>query len=202
MSTLFQPRFGFHLYEYLLILEPVADAQKQIRAFKDYFKKSHHYPNAIVSKAHITLMRFVQYDTYEQRIINQLQQLAAAVTPFTVELQGFGSFGHTLFVDVKPVDNIRELVYLHRHALRPLLNSKGFSPYFVTKPHVTIARNLTPAQHETIWPIWNRTKYRGSFPANNMTLLKRKVGTFRYSVVQKFNFLGLSPHVTQGRLFA
>ena len=60
MNALFQSRFGFHLYEYLLILEPVSDAQKQIRAFKDYFKKSHHYPNAIVSKAHITLMRFVQ----------------------------------------------------------------------------------------------------------------------------------------------
>ncbi len=202
MDTLSHPTHGFHLYEYLLIIEPVSAVQKQIRAFKDYFKKSHRYPNAIVSKGHITLMRFVQYETYEKHIIRQFQQLAAVVSPFNVELQDFGSFGHTLFVDVKSAGNILELMSLHRNELRPLLNTKGFTPYIVSKPHVTIARNLTPSQHETIWPVWNRTKYHGSFQAKNMVLLKRKKGTSPYSVVHKFNFLGMSPRFTQGRLFA
>ena len=201
MSISFQPRYGFHLFEYLLIIEPDAAVQKQIQAFKEYFIKSHRYPNAIVPKGHITLMRFIQYDTYEKRIIGQLGQLAASITPFTIELQGFGSFGHTLFVDVKSPDHLRELISLHRQELRPLLNTKG-TPYFAMKPHVTIARNLTPSQHETIWPVWNRTKYRGSFPAKSMILLKRRVGTSRYSVAQKFNFLGILPQFIQGKLFA
>lgn len=201
MSVLFQNP-GFHLYEYLLIIEPVAAVQKQIRAFKEYFKRSHRYPNAIVSKSHITLMRFVQYDTYEKQIIRQLQQLAAAVKPFNVELQGFGSFGHTLFVDVKSAGDIFEQMSLHRNELRPLLNTKGFTPYFVSKPHVTIARNLTPSQTKAIWPVWNRTRYHDSFQAKSMILLKRKKGTSPYSVVHKFNFLGILPRFTQGNLFA
>jgi len=202
MDVLFQTTQKFHLYEYLLIIEPVAAVKKQIRAFKDYFIKSHRFPNAIVSKGHITLMRFVQYDTYEKHIIRQFQQLAAAISPFNVELQGFGSFGHTLFIDVKSAGNILELMSLHRNELRPLLNTKGFTPYFVSKPHMTIARNLTPSQTETIWPIWNRTRYQESFQAKNMVLLKRKKGTSSYSVVHKFNFLGISPRFTQGKLFA
>lgn len=201
MNTLLQTTPRFHLYEYLLIIEPVTAVQRQIRAFKEYFIKSHRYPNAIVSKGHITLMRFVQYDTYEKHIIRQFQQLATAISPFNVELQGFGSFGHTLFVDVKSAGNILELMSLHRDELRPLLNTKGFTPYFVSKPHVTIARNLTPSQTETIWPIWNRTRYHESFQAKNMILLKRKKGTSPYSVVHKFNFLGISPRFTQGKLF-
>jgi len=203
MHSDFQPVFGLHLYEYLLIIEPAEPVQKQLKAFKQYFLKSHRYPNAIVSKSHITLMRFVQYDSYEKHIVNELHRLAAAVAPFDVELQGFGTFGHTLFVDVKSANPILELVAMRRRELRPLLNGrKAQGPYFVTKPHVTIARNLTPAQNDAIWPIWNRTKYRGTFPAKYMMLLRRMVGTPTYSVVRKFNFLGISPRFTQGKLFA
>ncbi len=203
MNTFIPQRFGLHLCEYLLIIEPVDLVQKQLRAFKQYFLKSHRYPNAIVSKSHITLMRFIQYDSYEKHIVKELQQLAATVAPFDVELQGFGSFGHTLFVDVKSSSPIIGLVSKRRRELRPLVNGvKGHPPYFTTKPHITIARKLTPPQNEAIWPIWNRTKYSGVFRARNMTLLKRMVGTQRYAVVRKFNFLDMPPPFTQGKLFA
>ncbi len=194
--------FGFSLYEYLLIIEPNEQIQKQLRAFKQYFLKSYRYPNAIVSKGHITLMRFIQYDTYEPQIIKKLDQLASATLPFDIKLEGFGSFGHTLFVDVKSIEPIRKLVASRRSELRSLLNTKGYSTYFVTKPHVTIARNLTPSQNDAIWPTWNRTKYTGTFQAKNMILLKRKIGGHPYSVVRKFSFLGLLPRFTQGKLFA
>ncbi|SFB93175.1 2'-5' RNA ligase [Parapedobacter composti] len=202
METSIQQMYGFQLCEYLLIIEPTDPVQKQIRAFKQYFIRSCRYPNAIVSKGHITLMKFVQYDSYEKPIIREFQRLAAGIMPFDITLQGFGNFGHTLFVDVKSTGPIRELVTLRRRELRSLLRAEGFDPYFVTKPHVTIARNLTPTQTETIWPIWNRTRYCGSFRARQMVLLKRPVGSRAYSVVDKFNFLGLIPRFTQGKLFA
>lgn len=202
MNT-FQSSFGFYLFEYLLILEPIGPIKKQLAAFKQYFLKSHRYPNAIISKSHITLMRFIQYDSYEKQIIQELQRLAAAVAPFNVELQGFGSFGHTLFADVKSSGPILDLVMKRRRELRPLLTGrKAHAPYFVSKPHITIARNLTPSQNDAIWPIWNKTNYAGSFQAKHMTLLKRPVGTLRYTVVRKFNFLGILPQFIQGKLFA
>ncbi|MGK6351805.1 2'-5' RNA ligase family protein [Parapedobacter sp. DT-150] len=203
MSTLFQHAFAYHLYEYLLIIEPADHTQKAIQAFKRYFQKSHRYHNAIVSKGHITLMRFFQYESFEKRIIQRLQQLADCIQPFDIELQDFGSFGHTIYVDIKSTDPIRRLVAMHRQELRPLLNrSKDLAPYFVTKPHVTIARKLTPAQNDAIWPIWKRTRYHDTFRAKSMVLLRRTAGTLGYSTVRKFDFLGLSPFGTQGNLFA
>ena len=195
--------YGLHLYEYLLIIEPDRLVQKQIQAFKQYFISSHRYPNAIVSKSHITLMRFIQYDSYEKPITRALQQVAAQANSFDVELRGFGTFGHTLFVDIASANPILQLVHAHRQLLRPLTSSvKGYAARFVTKPHITIARKLTPPQHEVIWPIWNRTNYSSGFRARNMTLLKRRVGTHTYSTVQKFDFLGILPAFTQGKLFA
>lgn len=195
--------YGLHLYEYLLIIEPNGLVQKQLQAFKQYFISNHRYPNAIVSKGHITLMRFIQYDSYEKHIIRALRQVAANANPFDVELRGFGSFGHTLFVDIASADPILQLVSTHRRMLRPLVGGvKGHTARFVTKPHITIARKLTPTQHEVIWPIWNRINYSGAFRARNMTLLRRRVGTLTYATVHKFDFLGISPAFMQGKLFA
>lgn len=202
MSATFKQNFGFQLCEYLLIIEPADQAKKQLRAFKQYFLKSYRYPNAIISKSHITLMRFIQYDSYEKRIIEELQRLGASVAPFDIELQGFGSFGHTLFVDIASAASILDLVGKRRQALRPMLsNNKLHPPYFVTKPHVTIARNLTPLQNETIWATWRKTNYHSTFRAKYMILLKRQMGTNTYSIVRKFNFLGVLPQVIQGKLF-
>ncbi len=203
MNTIYFQHYGLHLYEYLLIIEPTDLVQKQLRAFKQYFINSHRYPNVIVSKSHMTLMRFIQYDSYEKRLVSAFQRIAAKTNPFDVELRGFGSFGHTLFVDVKSETPIIQLVATHRHTLRALTSGvKGHAARFVTKPHITIARKLTPEQNATIWPIWNRTTYRGTFCARNMTLLRRRVGTHTYSTVQKFEFLGVLPAFKQGKLFA
>jgi len=203
MNTVQSAPYGLHLYEYLLIIEPNKLVQNQLQAFKQYFISNHRYPNAIVSKSHITLLRFIQYDSYEKHIIRALQQVADMATPFDVELRGFGSFGHTLFVDITSAAPIVQLISKHRRALRPLVSGvKGYAARFVTKPHITIARKLTPPQHEAIWPIWNRTHYSGEFRARNMTLLRRRVGTHMYSTVRKFDFLGISPAFIQGKLFA
>lgn len=203
MNTVYSHHFGLQLYEYLLIIEPDGVVQKQLRAFKDYFVSSHRYPNAIVSKSHMTLMKFIQYDSYEKHIIREFERIAATANPFDVALRGFGSFGHTLFVDVKSTVPILQLVSERRRSLRPLVSGiKGFAARFATKPHITIARKLTPSQHAAIWPIWNRTRYSGEFRARNMTLLRRRVGTHAYTTVQKFEFLGIPPAFTQGKLFA
>ncbi|MEC3878559.1 2'-5' RNA ligase family protein [Parapedobacter sp. 10938] len=203
MNAVYPHHYGLHLFEYLLIIEPSNLVQKQLRAFKQYFIKSYRYPNAIVSKSHMTLMRFIQYDSYENHMVREFQRIADMAMPFDVELHGFGSFGHTLFVDVKSEVPILQLIATHRRTLRPLVSGvKGHAARFVTKPHITIARKLTPPQNAMVWPIWNRTAYHGEFRARNMTLLRRRVGTHTYSTVHKFEFLGLSPAFTQGKLFA
>ncbi|MGV3762647.1 2'-5' RNA ligase family protein [Parapedobacter sp.] len=203
MNTACPPHYGLQLYEYLLIIEPSGLVQKQLQAFKRYFTNQYRYPNAIVSKSHMTLMRFIQYDSYEKHMIREFQRIADMAKPFDVELHGFGSFGHTLFVDVKSAVPILQLISTQRRTLRPLVSGvKGHVARFITKPHITIARKLTPPQNAVIWPAWNRTDYRGEFRARDMTLLRRRIGTHPYTLVQKFEFLGISPAFMQGKLFA
>jgi len=201
METVFSLTPAIHCCDYLLIIEPPRSVQKQIHAFKEYFRKSYRYPNAIVSKAHITVLKFRQYETFEKQLIRHFKRLATYITPFDIVLHGFGSFVHTLYVDVRTTGDFIDVLSQHRNELRPFLKSEGFPPHFVSKFHMTIARNLTPLQHDIIWPSWNRTKYYDRFLADHMVLLKRRCGTLSYSVVQKFPFQAIRP-VTQGRLFA
>ena len=203
MNALMYQAYGIHLCDYLLIIEPAEPVRSQLKAFKAYFLKTHRYPNAIVTKGHLTLARFFLSASYEKQIIRKLERLAITVIPFEVELQGFGSFGHSLYLDVKSSAPIHNLLSSQRRQLRPILNSSTLAPpYFSSKPHLTIARGLTPAQHDVIWPIWNRTKYTGKFAATHMTLLKRPLGGVSYTVVRRFHFQAIPPAYVQGSLFA
>src|SRR3546814_5979799 len=95
MNAILPHHYSLHLYEYLLIIEPSVLVQRQIKAFKQYFLSSHRYPNAIVSKGHLTLMRFIQYNSYEKHMIREFQRIATMTNHFDVDLRGFGSFGHS-----------------------------------------------------------------------------------------------------------
>lgn len=193
---------GLNLNEYLLIIEPETEIKQQIQQLKQLFTQRYRFNNAIVSKTHLTLMRCLQYESYEGLITQKLQNIAASTTPFSIHLQGFGNFGHTLYVNVKTAVPIVEIVANRRKELRPFVyNQLKTSPFFVTKPHITIARRLTPAQCSMVWAGWSRIPFEGHFRARNMLLLKRRVGTHRYRKVEKFTFSGRVPRTIQGRLF-
>jgi len=192
---------GLNLNEYLLIIEPENQIRQQIHSLKRLFKQRHRFENAIVSKAHLTLMRCLQYESYERLLARKLQAIAATVKPFGVELQGFGNFGHTLYIDVKTVVPILDIVSNRKTELRPFVYNSKNTPFFVRRPHITIARSLTPAQCSSAWTIWNRMSYQAYFQAKHMVLLKRRVGTHTYHQVEKFTFGGHTPYPVQGRLF-
>lgn len=193
---------GLNLNEYLLIIEPEPGVRQQIQSLKRLFKQRHRFENAIITKAHLTLMRCLQYESYEQLIIRKLKAISATVAPFGIELQGFGNFGHALYIDVKNRSPILDIVSNRKAELKPYVYSKsGGTPFFVTKPHITIARRLTPTQCDMAWAIWSRIPYNGGFRAKEMLLLKRRVGTNAYRSVQRFTFGGPVPRLTQGKLF-
>lgn len=193
---------GLHLNEYLLIIEPEPRIKQQIKSLKQLFKQRHRFENAIVSKAHLTLMRCLQYESYEQLIVQKLRAISTSVAPFGIELQGFGNFGHALYIDVKTHAPILNIVSNRKAELRPYVYSgTKNTPFFVNKPHITIARRLTPTQCQMAWSIWNRASYYGCFQAREMLLLKRRAGTRAYQKVERFSFSGHVPMPTQGVLF-
>jgi len=197
---------GVNLNEYLLIIEPENPIRQQIQSLKRYFKARHRFDNAIVSKAHLTLMRFLQYESYEGLIIRRLRTMASSIEPFIIELQNFGTFGHAIYIDVKTVQPVLDVVYNRRSELRPFVYSDKSTPVFIRKPHITVARRLTPPQCSSVWALWHRMSYHASFRASHMVLLSRRAGTRTYRQVAKFTFGGhhlggQNTYFVQGRLF-
>ncbi len=193
--------YGLTLNEYLLIIEPETQVRQQIQRFKRYFVQSYRFSNAIVTRTHLTLMKCLQYESYENRFVQKLRSISATVAPFDIELQGFGSFGHTIYIDVNTVQPILDVVANRKEEIKPFINNMKQGPFFVRKPHITIARHLTPSQGNMAWALWSKAKYEGRFRAKNMLLLKRKVGTHAYRKVEKFAFAAQIPYPVQGRLF-
>ena len=87
-----QPSFTTHqmiVNDYLLVLQPHEDLYNKIMQTKKMFAEKFDCPAALYSKPHITLLRFMQLEMLEKKIINKLQNCIETATPFLVTLKNF-----------------------------------------------------------------------------------------------------------------
>lgn len=182
------------VFDYLLIIEPEVSVKKQIRRFQQFFTKNTQFRNAVTSQPHLTLMKALQTEMNELRIVNKLRRLAENIQPFDVRLSGFGVFQNTIYVDVQTVEPILDIVSKKKNEVLAVMNrNMPQAPYFASKPHVTIARGLTQAQRRTVWPTWREANFEEQFTAKRMTLLKRRAGHLeKYQLVEHFAFKGMN----------
>lgn len=87
-----------------------------------------------------------------------------------------------------------------RQGQRFMKMDKDNKPYFITEPHLTIARKLLPRQYEKGWLEYQHTNFHGRFIADHALLLKRKAGE-KYKPIEKFVFQNEKEEITQGDLF-
>lgn len=189
--------------EYLLILQPHEDLYNKILDLKRSFADTYDCPMAAFLKPHLTLVKFMQFEMHEARIIQKFEQVMATNTPCKIDLEGFGGFpSHTIFINVKTKKPIVRLVKELR-PIQPLLKfDQEHKPHFITEPHITIARRLQPWQYEKSWLEYSNTPFAASFMATNAILLKRKVGNKSYAVAASFPLLGKEKEkVMQASLF-
>lgn len=193
----------YKVAEYLLVLTPHEDLWDTIKGIKQKFADKYECPMAFGTKPHLTLLKFVQLEMVEDRIINRFKMIAMAHPATKIELKDFGSFPtHTIYINVTSKVPILNLVKALKVA-QPLLKfDTDHKPYFITEPHITIARKLLPWQYEKAWLEYSNTPFTGRFISNKMTLLKRRVGNKAYQHVADFEFQNLPVVTTQGSLFA
>jgi len=181
-------------HEYLLIIEP-KEVKQQIQAFKEQFK-SYGFKNAQITPAHITVMYFLRYETYEHAIMKKLKQMAAVTRPFEVQLNGFGNFESTtstIYINITTADPILNIVERKKREINPLVKgSKEAKPYYDSKPHITVARGLASEQLQQVWPDWRKESFEASFTAHEMVLLKKAPGG-TYKERARFPFKGEDP---------
>jgi 2'-5' RNA ligase len=200
MKSIIQTIPGYRTSEYLLVLNPHEELKNKIKQVKNEFGEK--YKASFIGKPHITLVSFVQYEMFEERIVNRLKAVSMGYHPFKVELKDYGSFpSHTIFINVTTKEPIRNLV----RELKPFqqllkLNSDN-KPHFIDEPHLSIARKLLPWQYEKGWLEYSHRHFTGRFIADSMLLLKRREGEFRYQIVERFEFMNLPVTTKQGQLF-
>lgn len=194
---------GYKVAEYLLILQPHPDLWDKIMHVKKEFAEKYEAPTAIQFKPHLTIANFLQYEMFEQRLVQKLQQVSLSLQPIKIELKDFGSFpAHTIYINVTSKVPIQTLVKKVRTEAQKLMRlNKDNTPHFMLEPHFTIARKLLPWQYEKGWLELSHRNFTGRFIANNMLLLKRPVGGMKYEKVKVFDFLNQQEIKVQTDLF-
>lgn len=189
--------------EYLLLIQPRKDLSDSIVDIKKYFYDKYEAEKAIRGKPHITLVNFVQYTTFEDRIRQKLRTISLSRAPFQVHLHGYGSFpSHTIFINILSRPVIQSLVKTIRTEAQSLLKLKADNrPHFILDPHLTIARKLKPWQYEQGWLEFSNRNFSGKFIANNMVLLRRDLEGGKYEQVERFEFQDIPVIAKQATLF-
>ena len=189
--------------EYLLVLQPHNALWDEIKFIKEKFKTDYKFEGIAIGLPHITLAMFKQYPATENRIVNALRNNARTLSPFKVELKDFGSFPtHTIYINiVSKVPIMQAVKTLRQNAQTFMKIDKDNKPFFITEPHLTIARRLQPWQYEKGWLQYQQADFHGRFVADHALLLRRKAGEY-YKQVEKFMFEGMKEEIKQAELFA
>ena len=120
-----------------------------------------------------------------------------------MELRDFGSLPtHSIFVNVTSKLPIRGLVTEIRDLQRLMKLDKENKPHFLDEPNILIARKLLPWQYEKGWLEYSNKSFTGKFIADNMLLLKRRLGDRNWQIAERFTFQNLPVSTRQGELFA
>ncbi|MBV9962401.1 MAG: 2'-5' RNA ligase family protein [Parafilimonas sp.] len=188
--------------EYLLVLQPHQALWEEIKSIEEKFKTDYKFEGITIGLPHITLAMFKQYPATESRIVNALRNNARTLSPFKIELKDFGSFPtHTIYINiVSKIPIMHAVKTLRQNAQTFMKIDKDNKPFFITEPHLTIARRLQPWQYEKGWLEFQHADFHGRFVADHALLLKRKAGE-TYKQVEKFTFEGIKEEVTQTALF-
>lgn len=194
---------GYRIFEYQLLLNPPDALRSRIIEVKKTFTDKFKVPATHQGKPQILLVSFVQYELFEDRILNQLSQLALGFHPIPVQVRDFGSFpAHTIILNVPSKPAIQSLVKSIRSEAQRLMKlDNANKPLFFLDPHITIARKLAPWQYEQGWNEYRHHHFNGKFLADSMLLLKRPLNSMKYEVLKRFEFLNMPVTTTQGALF-
>ena len=194
---------GYRVNEYLLVLRPPEELWNKIVKVKEGFAEAYRCAQARWGEGHITLVKFVQYEMMEARIVNRLKVVGMGQYPFKVELRDYGSFpSHSIYINVATKIPVQHLIKQVRSEGQRLMKlNDDNKPHFIMEPHVTVARKLQPWQYEKAWLDYSNRQFTGRFIADSMLLLKRAQSEKAYQIVQRFTFQNLPVATIQGELF-
>ena len=159
---------------YIAILAPEA-VNAQVLKWKHFMRDRFGCIVALKSPAHITLVSpFWMKTENHYELEMSLKVFCQLQKTFLIELENFDSFKpRVIFVHVHSSDELTNLsVKLQNH----LLSNPGFPINKSARPlhpHITIAnRDLKKTDFRDAWEYFKNKKYKASFEATGITLMK------------------------------
>ena len=199
MELITQTMPGYRIYEYLLVLSPHEELRNKIMQVKKEFYEQYKAPHALWGRPEVTLVKFMQVEMLEERIVNRLKTIAMGHHPIKIELKDFGSFpSHTIYINVKTKEPIRQLVREIKDVQRLMKYNKDNKPHFIDEPHLTISCKLLPWQYEKGWLEYSNLRFTGRFIAEAMLMLKRRQGEKAWQIAHRFELMNLPVTTRQG----
>jgi len=166
------------LTEYLAIIQPPEEVQKEIMAYKNKAWRAIGSFRSRHSKPHISLVNFLLADEKKEvNILSGFQQVISKIKPLDVMIDGFGNYvvkenKSTCYMALENKKMITDLsiklafaldhcgVWLKSDLQRPVLN-----------PHITLAHQLKQSQLQKVVQILNKP-YKKHFKVGKIILLK------------------------------
>jgi len=202
MKSITAPIPGYKINEYLLILNPHEDLSTRIMGLKKEFADKYNRGGHIM-KPNISIVKFTQYELYEQRIKDNLHRVAMEMMPVKIQMKDYGSFpSHSIFINVLskiPYQSIAKKVRTETQKLMKFDDDN--KPHFFMEPYIPIAQKIPQQLYDKAWLEYSHRHFTGSFIADSMLLLKRPKGEFGYQIADRFKFENLLVGTTQGALF-
>lgn len=194
---------AYKIHEYLLVLSPTGEANRQIWSIKREFNRTLGTSFAVHTGPHLSVVVFLAYAGKEETIVNRLLMIGEGITPFNIVLQDFGCFdgSRTIYINVITKTSLQNVVEELKQAKHLLKLNVGFAPRFVSTPHVTICRGMQPSQYNQGWSKYSKLSFNGNFTAASMTLLRRTPNEHACKSVTQIPFLSAPTMPRQGILF-
>jgi len=144
---------------FFLLLSPHANMIDYVGYLKHVAEKAiGHSFQSRNSIAHLTLLQY--YDFHNESLLYFFNERVSKIKSFTVHVKDFGIFLHngTIYLDAfaSELDDLATQLML-----------RSF------KPHITIAKNLSPRDANLAWNALRDFRYSSSFKCEYVTVLKR-----------------------------
>lgn len=191
---------GCRVYEYRLIVPLGEVSQEAVAQIRRELHEKYCISQPFELKPSLTILHFHTYEGVEARLLERMQQVAARVDAFNVELQNFATSSDAIYIDVPAHRPFHELTR-ELKAVKSLITIPDHDPHFISEPRLLIAQNLKPFQFIRMWMDCEHRQFTEKFAANSMLLMKRSATHNRYEEIKRFEFACLAHCIKQGTLF-
>lgn len=186
---------------YLLLIEPEKKVSFRIEKLRDTIHSEVNMISNPFYNPHVTVLEFLQYESFEKKLIPALKDFVSQLHPFTLTLTDFGTFGHTFYLQVKPLPKELSRISASRKELKVMTRTTVNTQSVY---HLTVFKDLDEQMSGRIWENWQNKKFEDFFVVKEFVFLRKKENQRHYQEVARFPLLGkeiVKPVYVQGRLF-